>query len=382
MLKKNTNMGLFGDIMKGLGSAVKGDPFGVLGSITSIATSFGGTRRQKKLMDYQDRINDANYERERQDKLADYQMQLNDQRQLIDEERRYTSIGSVMQRARNANVSPLAALGVSSGNTLASVSPVSGTSSQGVSQAPDTSASRGQAVISAISTLQDMKIQREQLKIQKAIADSEIAKTEAETNAINERLPFVSVEAQEVVNNLKREGKYKEALEYLAQQQAITEGAKQAELLSVVALNDAKTITEDYLRESKLHINQWQARALQADISRSFSQIRVDNATIDSLVDSLATNEVSRKKMSQEINNLVVARDKAIAEIKRIESDTSLDKTRKQQMIAGIVRDYAFSATSIVNAISNFMPTKSLNKGQSMAWNELVDIAGVSAVLD
>lgn len=363
-------MGLFGAIMNGLGS------------ITSIATSIGGTRRQKKLMQEQDRINDENYQRERQDKLADYQMQLNDQRQLIDEERKYTSIGSVMQRARDANVSPLAALGVSSGNTLAGVSPVSGTSSQGVSQAPDTSASRGQAVMAAVSTLQDMKIQRERLKIDKDLAKQEIR--ESETRAILNELQANRYDEETTarINKLLAEGRTEDARAELTKAQTTTEGAKQAELLSVVALNDAKTLTEDYLRESKLDINQWQARALQADISRSFSQIRVDNATIDSLVDSLATNEVSRKKMSQEISNLVVARDKSIAEIKRIESDTSLDKTRKKQMIAGIVRDYAFSATSIVNAISNFIPTKSMNKGQSMAWNELVDIAGVSAVLN
>lgn len=368
--------------MSGVRDVFTQDPFGSLGSIMSIATSIGGTRRAKKLMAEQDRINDENYERERQDKLSDYQMQLNDQRQLIDEERQYNSIGSVMQRARDANVSPLAALGVSSGNTLAGVSSVSGTSSQGVSQAPDTSSSRGQAVMAAVSTLQDMKMQRERLKIEKDLAAAEIRKKEAEANSLNEKLPFISEEAQEVVNNLRKEGKYKEALEYLARQQAVTEGAKQAELLSIATLNDAKTMTEDYLRESKLHINQWQARALQADISRSFSQIKVDNATIDSLVDSLATNEVHRKKTSQEISNLVIERDKTIAEIKRIESDTSLDKTRKQQMIAGIVRDYAFSATSIMNAIANLIPTKGMDKGQSMAWNELVDIAGVSAVLD
>ena len=332
-------------------------------------------------MDYQDHINDENYQRERQDKLADYQMQLNDQRKLIDEERQYNSIGSVMQRARDANVSPLAALGVSSGNTLASVSPVSGTSSQGVSQPSDTSALRGQALMSAVSTLQDMKIQRERLEIDKDLAKQEIR--ESETRSILNELQANRYDEETTarINKLLAEGKTEEARSELTKAQTVTEGAKQAELLSVVALNDAKTMTEDYLRDSRLDINQWQARALQADISRSFSQIRVDNATVDSLVDSLATNEVSRKKMSQEISNLIVARDKSIAEIKRIESDTSLDKVRKQQMIAGVIRDYAFSSTSIVNAISSFMP-KSMNKGQTFAWNELVDIAGVSAVLD
>lgn len=368
--------------MSGIGSSLTGNPFGSLGSIMSMVTSIGGTRRAKKLMKEQDLINDENYERERQDKLEDYQRTLNDQKLMVEDERRYNSIGSVMQRARDANVSPLAALGVSSGNTLASVSPPQGTSSQGVSQAPDTSASRGQAVMSAVSTLQDMKIQRERLKIDKDLAKQEIRESETRSILNEMQANRYDEETTARINKLLAEGKTEEAREELVKAQTTTEGAKQAELLSVAVLNDAKTMTEDYLRESKLHINLWQARALQADISRSFSQIRVDNATIDSLVDSLATNEVNRKKTSQEISNLIIERDKAIAEIKRIESDTSLDKTRKQQMIAGIVRDYAFSATSIMNAITNLIPTKGMNKGQSMAWNELVDIAGVSAVLD
>lgn len=164
------NMGLFGDIMKLFGVGT-------------------GWRKQRKLMREQDKINDENYERERQDKIEDYQRTLNDQKLMIEDERQYNSIGSVMQRARDANVSPLAALGVSSGNTLASVSPPQGTSSQGVSIPTSPTQNSEFDVLGALTSIEGVKNKRKELRIEKERADADNAlKREQERKTEVERL--------------------------------------------------------------------------------------------------------------------------------------------------------------------------------------------------
>lgn len=102
-----------------LKSLIKGDPLGVLNAAGGLFNAFASIgagkreeKRKKRLMDYEDKIADENYEK-----------QLSDQRQLIAEDRQYNSIGSQIQRARGANISPLAALGVSSGNSIGAQSP-------------------------------------------------------------------------------------------------------------------------------------------------------------------------------------------------------------------------------------------------------------------
>ncbi len=109
-------------------------------------------KRQKELMDYQDKINDANYTKE-----------LQDQRQLIAEDREYNSIGAQMQRAREAGVSPLAALGVASGNSVSASAPSTG--SVGIPSEPsDPISSAGNIIGSSITGVTDHLIKTETLK--------------------------------------------------------------------------------------------------------------------------------------------------------------------------------------------------------------------------
>ena len=56
-------MGFFSDLWKGFKDAFTGNPFGAVTSVASGLSSIGATKRQKKLMDYQDQINDENYAR-------------------------------------------------------------------------------------------------------------------------------------------------------------------------------------------------------------------------------------------------------------------------------------------------------------------------------
>lgn len=132
----------------------------VISSLSSIGSTKRQTKQQKDLMTYQDQINDENYEKS-----------LADQRQLIAEDREYNSIGSQMQRAREANVSPLAALGVSSGNSVSASSP----SHSGVSipsPVGDSLSNVGASLSNIGSVLADLDLKKEQLRGQKIENDN------------------------------------------------------------------------------------------------------------------------------------------------------------------------------------------------------------------
>ena len=98
---------------------------GAIAGGTSTVAGIKSVKKQKKLMAYQDKINDENYDK-----------QLSDQRQLISEDRQYNSIGAQIERAKNAGISPLAALGVSTPSSLSASTP----SQDGVSIPSDPSA--------------------------------------------------------------------------------------------------------------------------------------------------------------------------------------------------------------------------------------------------
>lgn len=97
-----------GGILQGVGS--------IASALSNIGAAKRQAKRQKELMQFEDKINDENY-----------QQQLADQRQLIDEERAYNDFGSVMSRAENAGVNPLYALGAgSAGGSISTSTPSHG----------------------------------------------------------------------------------------------------------------------------------------------------------------------------------------------------------------------------------------------------------------
>ncbi len=139
-----------------LDSLFAGGLGGSIGGLVQGLTSIGSAKRQAKyqrsLMTYQDQLQDENYARE-----------LADKERLIAEDREYNSIGAQMQRARDAGVSPLAALGVSSGNSISASAPASGDISI-PSAVPDSLQQVGQGLASAVEGSISGAVQAAQLR--------------------------------------------------------------------------------------------------------------------------------------------------------------------------------------------------------------------------
>lgn len=167
-----------GAILQGVGS--------IASALSNIGAAKRQVKRQKELMQAQDKINDENY-----------QQQLADQRQLIDEERAYNDFGSVMSRAEAAGVNPLYALGAgSTGGNISTSTPSHGDSSIPAAVSDPTVAAFSTAS-AGIGQVLDTAIKKQQLKQMEL-------KTEYEKQTLGYRteLSRLVTEGQEATNAL------------------------------------------------------------------------------------------------------------------------------------------------------------------------------------
>lgn len=111
-----------GAILSGIGSALGG-----LASVGSMAASFGATKRQKKLMDYQHKL-----------AVEDYERQLADSRDY----------SAIVEAAKKAGINPLVALGQSAGGGS-----IQSTSIPGSDSLPSDLANAGASIASSMSGL-------------------------------------------------------------------------------------------------------------------------------------------------------------------------------------------------------------------------------------
>lgn len=159
---------------------------GALSSAATLAgalSSIGQTKRQKQLMDYEQQLALEMYNKQFQDQQAMYNQQLADQRQLIQEEREYNDFDSVIQRASQAGINKLAAIGASGGfgiQSSAGSTPNPSTPSASSARAPGAD-NIGANLINAGSTLSAQFRQNALLdaNIRKANAEADIAESEA-----------------------------------------------------------------------------------------------------------------------------------------------------------------------------------------------------------
>lgn len=176
------------------------------GTITALGSIGAGKRqenRQKRLMDYQDAIADANYAK-----------QLADQRQLIDEERAYNDFGSVMSRAAASGVNPLYAIGApSTGGSISTSTPSQGDPSiPAVSQDPAQVAFG--AVGSAVTASLDAAIKKEQLeqmKLETAFQQETYDYRVALSKAVAEGQEATNALSVAMTNKTEKEASYIEA---------------------------------------------------------------------------------------------------------------------------------------------------------------------------
>lgn len=155
---------------------------GPLGGFLSLGSTLGGalasigqTKRQKKLMDYQQQLANQFYDKQWKDQQEQYARELADQRQLIAEEREYNDFSSVMARANKAGINKLAALGQATGigmQSAAGSAPSASTPSASSASIPSAD-NIGANLISAGSTL------TAQFR-QNALLDAEVRRAKAE----------------------------------------------------------------------------------------------------------------------------------------------------------------------------------------------------------
>lgn len=211
----------------------------------------GDINAQKELMSYQNTLQGQNYERE-----------LADKKELIADDRAYNDIGSQMARAEQAGVSPLAALGVSSGNSISAQAPSHG----GVS-----GHHVANNLLATISTLKGLQMQKElnDAQVYRTRQAGKLDEAKAETEKYN------TVMSQIRAANLTEREKA-EIDEILSRK-----GANAA----LEALNKAKTQTEDDLRDVLKRLN-------EAKVSLTNEQSR--NEFAKTLINAFEASYLSR----------------------------------------------------------------------------------------
>lgn len=193
----------------------------------------GDINAQKELMSYQNTLQGQNYERE-----------LADKKELIADDRAYNDIGSQMARAEQAGVSPLAALGVSSGNSISAQAPSHG----GVS-----GHHVANNLLATISTLKGLQMQKElnDAQVYRTRQAGKLDEQKAETEVYNTIMAKLQSET------------------YTEETKArIREMLKRGDLAGAQReLAIAQTETEDLSRQGKIDLTQAQINNLKADTS-------------------------------------------------------------------------------------------------------------------
>lgn len=360
----------------GIISGLTGNPLGTLINGFKAFSGIGEQKRQRKnqqkLMDYQDQINDANYEK-----------QLADQRQLIAEDREYNSIGAQMDRARKAGVSPLAALGVSSGNSVSASSP----SENGVS-VPSPSRSSIAEIASSIRAAQLDKAQ-----IDKTREEIENLRVERATEKLNQRkleLDNLILEMeqkgwtelrQKNLNKLEQEiAKLQRSAEVDAEvaqterdtrQEKVNQLRASANSLNAsAALSWSKHLSEDVMRDINQQLARSQLKVNAQQIAESISRENVNYQQVNNLVEQENLAFDQRRKIDEEIKNFQKSREKMSAEIANIESDTKLNDTRKQELISRVVANYTHSVTDVTDKLTKIFKNSGKSGGESSGLAE------------
>lgn len=276
----------------------------------NIVSGINTVKKQKKLMAEQDRIADENYAK-----------QLADQRQLIEEDRQYNSIGAQMSRAREAGVSPLAALGVSSGNSISAQAP----SQSGVSiptNDPSISAYSGasNAFASAESSLRsailgDMQRKQEEQKLKLAIAtfDANVLAAESVAQAEKETVRLISNQADE----------HKVMTQVLASQEEYYKALANKE--NTLTPLSAQNLAQDYLNKVLRH----DMDEAEYEVYKQTMPTQIAQAAAN-LAKTLTASELDRAQAFGSIENAKSNRMSAWAAVMGVEEQHRHNVTMEQ----------------------------------------------------
>lgn len=377
MLKLFTTLGkAIGSIFNiGKGKTADGSGLSKLGnmvtSLFGVGSSIGQARRemqnQKELMKYQNELQQQNYQKELADKKA-----------LIADDRRYNSIGAQMRRAKSAGISPLAALGVSSNSSISAQSPSTGGVS--VPTAPtDSLGAMASNLFSSIRATQDarkielqerqQRIDRERSEAQNALDDARTERERKESLKLDIELANLDDRLKQELQNLIAQGKVDEAQARLQNSLADTEDVtregkvlkQNAEIKRIIA----EYTTEDVMRSINAELARSNIRLNAQRVSESISVESVNWQRVNNLFEEEKLTIAERNKCEDELKTFAKQRERMQAEIENIKSDTSLNDTRKKELISRIVANYTHSVTDVTDKLTRIFQNSGKSKNES-----------------
>lgn len=293
---------------------------GLFSSLSSIGAGKREAKRKKELMNYEDKIADENYSK-----------QLADQRQLIAEDRLYNSIGAQIGRAREAGISPLAALGASSGNSIGASTP-SQSSPTPPAQTSDSLTMVASSLSSAISQMMQTQMMQKQM-----------AKIDAET--ANVALQNVKQRFENVISEIEANGykdKYKLTFDTLVQE--LREKASKADI-SEQELNFLIDSYEDRLQNIK------------TDIGLKESQTGLASEQAEDLVKTRSSRIASREATAN-YHNALSRTENAFRDLRKtiLSHDSDI---RKNEVVSSFVNSIVDSWTAYCIQRDGETPPKS-----------------------
>lgn len=341
---------------------------GPLGGLLSLGSTLGGalasigqTKRQKKLMDYQQQLANQFYDKQWQDQQEQYARELADQRQLIAEEREYNDFSSVMARASKAGINKLAALGQSTGigmQSAAGSAPSASTPSASSASIPSAD-NIGANLISAGSTL------TAQIR-QNALLDAEKRRLEAEAETKEIEAYWKSRDLESTILNREEQTKLynagikeKEAqTRWYTLDSDLKEQEKQfKESMNPMYLDQMRgTLRQMDLMTAKMEFeNEHQAEAFRAKMNES--RAYVDN--VYSMIDERLKNiELRGKELGlseKQLAEVKAAREQNQSQFERSQSFYEKQDTRRlnNQIAQGYISEANKLVSTMVKGVTD-----------------------------
>lgn len=346
-----------GKIGKSAASGSLGGWLGIGSALGGLVSSIGQTRRQKKMMDYQQQLANEMYEKQYADQLSFYEKQLADQRQLIEDEREYNNFDSVVKRAGQAGINKLSAIGASGGFGLQSSA--GSTPSSSVPSATSASIPSpdniGANLISAGSTINNVIRQNALLDAEVRTAEANARKAEIEAHWKDRDLSSIILNREEQTKLYNAGIKEKEAqTRWYTLDSDLKEQEKDfKETMNPMYISQMQsTLRQQELMIDKVKFeNDTQREAFRAKMKES--QAYVDN--VYSMVNERLQNiELRGKELGLSEKQLDEVREKR-QQVERHYQRTQnfYEKQEKKKLNHEIARGYIGEANKVLSTVTN-----------------------------
>lgn len=354
----------------------------LLSGISNIGMALGSIGSAKRMRKHQEKLMDKQAKIDREN----YQTQLADQRQLIDEERAYQSIGAQMQRAKDGGVSPLAALGVNPGSAMSASAP----SHSGVSIP-----SPGSDSLQDVTQMGAAGI-RQLSQIAKDIAETRRIQKEEQTEIIKQK----GIEIDNLIKEMEKNGwteKRQKELDIMMadyKDKMASAGWKEEQIKDNIAtrdarirnlntgsdlntatanLNTAKYVTEEAMREINKYLANAKIRLTEAQVFESMSASNLNEQQVYNLIEEEQLTVAQKQKVWKEVDLFQDRKREINARIAQIESDTNLNESKKQALISQTVVNYTNSVTGFADTLSKIVDRHKNKQVDSDTKKEIID---------